>query len=213
MIHRVPGLFCTVFLAIFFLPVAVNAQTPAASASHASSYFTVAPAISAAGQFVECSWNAGEARGFVVRPNLSEEEQTQLPASASRYTRVAPASSTAYVGTGVAGPQAGKPLTASLTIVPITLTASAGSVNAGRQVQLSFTGPNNGSSFFLTTLPENSTTPLTPDSCSGSTCRGTYLTPPLGSNQVFMVGANGPYNGQAYSPAVPVTVIGGMTLT
>ena len=169
MIHRVPGALRSVVLAVFFLPVVLNAQTPAPSASNASSYFTVAPAISAAGQFVEFSWNAGDSRGFVVRPNLLEEDQTQLPSSASRYTRVAPASSTAYVGTGIGGAQAGKPLTALLTIVPMTLTASAGSVNAGRQVQLSFTGPNNGSSFFLTVLPENSTIALTPDSCSGST--------------------------------------------
>ena len=213
MIQRVLGPLCTVFLAIVFLPVALIAQTQTPSASISSDYFTVAPAIAASGQFVEFSWNAGQARGFVVRPNLLEEEQPGLPASASRYTRVAPASSTAYVGTSVGGPQAGKPLTAQLTIVPITLTASAGSLNAGRQVELSFSGPNNGSSYFLTTLPENSTTPLTPDSCSGSTCRGKFLTPPLGSNKVFMIGANGPYNGQAYSPAVPVTVIGGMNLT
>ena len=79
-------------------------------------------------------------------------------------------------------------------------------------MQLSFSGPNNGSSFFLTVLPENATIPLSPDSCGGSVCRGSYLTGPLGNNKTFMVGATGPYQGQAYSQSLPVTVKGGMTL-
>jgi len=205
-----------VFLSSSFL-VTTNLLAAAAAANQrsagSSDYFTVAPPISAPGQFVEFSWSAGDATGFAITPNLLEEEQTQLPPSASQYTRVAPNSSTTYVGAAIGGSQAGKPLTAPLTIVPVTLTASAGNVNASRQVQLSFAGPNNGSSFFLTTLPENSTTTLTPDACSGTTCHGSYITSPLGSNKIFMVGANGPYNGQAYSQAVPVTVSGGMSLT
>lgn len=194
-------------------PEIASAATNEKSAAGGSGYFTVAPAISSPGQFVEFSWNVSNAHGFAVTPNLLGEEQTELPASASQYTLVAPSSSTNFVGAAVGGPQAGKPLTARLSIVPVTLAASASTVNAGRQVQLSFAGPNNGSSFFLTTLPENSSTPLTPDSCSGNICRGTYITGPLGSNKIFMVGANGPYNGQAYSPAVAVTVSGGMSLT
>ena len=205
-----------VFLSSTFLVTAnllAVVETANVKSAGGSDYFTVAPAISAPGQFVEFNWNVSNANGFAITPNLLQEDQTQLPASASNYARVAPGSSTAYVGAAVGGPQAGKPLSATLTIVPVTLTASASNINAGRQVQLSFAGPNNGSSFFLVTLPENSSTPLTPDSCSGTVCRGTYLTPQLGSNKIFMVEANGPYNGQAYSPAAAVTVSGGMSLS
>jgi phospholipase C len=106
-----------------------------------------------------------------------------------------------------------QPLTAKLTVVPVTLSIPASSVAAGQTAVLSFKGPNNGSSFFLTVLPENTTIPLTPDSCSGSTCTGSYLTAPLGSSRTFMVGAAGPRGGQAYSQAVAVNVSGGMTLS
>jgi len=211
------ALTCFVFLcaSTFVTNTALEAASTAAnvkSAAGSSNYFTVAPTISAPGQFVEFSWKVSDADGFAVTPSMLGEEQTQLPSNASHYMRVAPAVSTRFVGTAVGGSQA-RPLTAALTIVPITVTASASQVNAGQQVKLSFAGPNNGSSFFLTTLPENSSTPLTPDSCSGNVCRGTYVTGPLGSNRIFMVGANGPYYGQAYSPAVAVSVSGGMSLT
>lgn len=210
---RAQGPLFTVSLAVLLLPVVAIAQATTPTGNRTSDYFTVAPSISAPGQFVQFSWNVGNAQSFTVTPNLLEEEQSQLPASASHYARVAPSASTTFIGAAVGGSQPGKPLTTALTIVPVTLAASASTVNAGRQVQLNFIGPNNGSSFFLVTLPENSSTPLTPDSCSGTACRGSYITPPLGSNKIFMIGANGPYNGQAYSPAVAVTVSGGMTLT
>lgn len=206
-----------VVLYTFTLLVTVNRNAVASASNEGPAaggpdYFSVSPAVSAPGQFVQFSWKIGDAPGFTITPNLLSEGQTALPLNASQYARVAPNVSTTFVGTAVGGPAKVKPLTAALTIVPITLTVSASSVNAGQQVQLSFSGPNNGSSFFLTTLPENSTTPLTPDACSGTVCHGTYLTSTLGSNKTFMVGANGPYNGQAYSPAVTVSVSGGMTL-
>ena len=105
------------------------------------------------------------------------------------------------------------PITASLTIVPLTLSISSNSVSAGQSAVLNFSGPNNGSSYFLTLLPENSTVPLTPDSCSGTRCTGSYQTAPLGSSVTFRIGATGPRQGQAYSPAVSVAVAGGMSLT
>ena len=176
-----------------------------------ANYFTVVPTVSAPGQFIRFSWNVTQGTGFSVTPSLLAEDATSMPTHASNSTHVAPSESTVYVGapTGVAF---ARPMSAALTIVPVTLTAQTASVAAGQQVILTFAGPNNGSSFFLTTLPENSITRLVPDSCIGNECRGTYLTPPLGASRTFMVGANGPYNGQAYSQAVKVTVTGGMTL-
>jgi phospholipase C len=182
----------------------VDAQTPT------SNYFNVAPAISAPGQFVEFNWNVNQAKSFTVTPSMLSEDESVLPLSASKYIQVAPAVSTVF--TGMAS-DSSQPLTAKLTVVPVTLSVPASSVAAGQTAVLSFKGPNNGSSFFLTVLPENTTIPLTPDSCSGSTCTGSYLTAPLGSSRTFMVGAAGPRGGQAYSQAVAVNVSGGMTLS
>ena len=78
---------------------------------------------------------------------------------------------------------------------------------------LTYSGPNNGSSYVLTTLPANTQTPLTPQSCSGSTCSGTTQVGPLGTSVGFTVTANGPVGGQAVSPQVNITVVGAMTLT
>jgi len=211
MLDRTQGPLFAVCLTLLLLPVSGIAQI-AGNANTTSNYFHVVPPISGPGQFVRFSWNIGSAGGFVVTPSLLGEDQTVLPSTATSYAQVAPDVSTTFVGTPVGGPSASGTLTAALTIVPIRISASATNVSAGQPVQLTFTGPNNGSSFFLTTLPENSTTPLTPGSCSGTICRGTYITGPMGSNKVFMVGANGPYNGQAYSQAVAVSVSGGMTL-
>jgi phospholipase C len=94
----------------------------------------------------------------------------------------------------------------------LTLSVSSSSVAAGQSVVLRFKGPDNGSSYFLTILPENSTIALTPDSCNGTQCTGSYQTAPLGSSKMFRIGATGPKQGQAYSQPVPVAVAGGMSL-
>jgi phospholipase C len=200
-VSRISALFSlTVLMAAF----ATAANTP--------NYFTVAPTVAAPGQFVQFSWNASGANEFVVTPSLLAEDQTTLPLGAVNHTQVAPSVSTTYQGIAL-GSQAGTPLTAHLTIVPVTTTASATQVPAGQPVKLTFTGPNNGSSFFLVTLPENSITPLAADSCGGNTCTGSYVTPPLGNDRVFMIEADGPYQGQSYSQPLSVTVRGGMSLS
>ena len=176
-----------------------------AVAGTAANYFTVVPAVAAPGQFVQFSWNATGAKGFVVTPSLLGEDQTALPLSAVNYAQIAPAVTTGYQAMAV-GAQQGAPMTANLTIVPVTIAASAAVVAAGQPVKLSFTGPNNGSSFFLVTLPENSVTPLVADSCSGNTCTGSYVTPALGSDRIFMIEADGPYGGQSYSQPLTVKV-------
>jgi phospholipase C len=219
MLNRKRVLALVVSLGMFTF--AALAQVPTSnSASHSNTgtsagqeYFTVSPTISAPGQFVEFSWHVTNAVGFAVTPSLLSEDEDSLPLSAANYAQVAPTASTTFRGVPVRSPStSSQPMSAALTIVPLQLTASARGVSAGQSVVFRFGGPNNGSSFFLTVLPENSTIPLTPDSCVGSTCSGSYQTAPLGSNKTFMLGATGPYQGQAYSNAVAVNVAGGMTL-
>ncbi|HUI82779.1 MAG TPA: alkaline phosphatase family protein [Candidatus Binatia bacterium] len=185
-------------------------QNATSSTQPTTQHFNVVPAISAPGQFVEFNWNVGNASAFSVAPSLQGEDKTPLPPAASHYVQVAPAVSTVF--TGVASAGSSRPLTASLTIVPVNLAASSGKVAAGQTVTLSWSGPNNGSSYFLTTLPENSTMPLVADSCAGSICTGKYLTAPLGANRTFLVSATGPYQGQAWSQPVAISVTGGMSL-
>ncbi len=176
--------------------------------------FRVSPAVAAPGQFVEFSWRVNHANSFIVTPSLLAEDETALPLSAADYFQIAPSVTTVFKGVAMADNSAeSRPMSAALTIVSVSLAASSTSVAAGQAVTLTYSGPNNGSSYFLTTLPENSTEALTPDSCSGATCTGKYITPRLGASRVFMVGATGPYGGQAYSASIPVTVQGGMSLS
>jgi phospholipase C len=205
--HRcVSRIYAVLCLMLLTAALAV-AGTPA-------NYFTVAPTVAAPGQFVQFSWNATGVNSFAVTPSLlAEADEGTLPVSAANVTYVAPAVSTIYQAVSSGGVQAVPPMTAALTIVPVTITVSATSVAAGQPVKLTFTGPNNGSSFFLVTLPENSITPLVAESCGGNTCTGSYVTHALGSSRTFMVGAEGPYNGEAYSQQVSVAVSGGMSLS
>ena len=198
---RTKGVFSLLLLAAAY---AFAGTTP--------NYFKVAPTVSAPGQFIEFSWNVSGANGFVVTPSLLSEDETALPLSAANDTQVAPYVSTTYQAVAV-GAQAAPPMTANLTIIPVTIAASATDVAAGQPVKLTFTGPNNGSTFFLVTLPENSVTPLAADSCGGSTCSGSFVTPALGTARTFMIEADGPYDGQAYSQPLNVSVRGGMSLT
>ena len=188
-----------------------SAATPAAGGG----YFTVSPAVAAPGQFVRFNWQGSTGTAFTISPSPTAEDQTPLPLTASNFLQVAPLSTTVYSGVSVGsdGAQTGLPLNTVLSIVPITLKASKNSIAAGQSLTFHFVGPNNGSSFFLVTLPENSKTPLIPDFCGGTTCTGSYVTPALASNRSFMVGANGPYQGQAYSQQVAVTVQGGMSVS
>ena len=187
---------------------ATSNPTAGTTSADSTEFFTVSPAIAAPGQFVKFNWHVNSA-SFGVTPNMLGEEQTTLPATASNFVQVAPTASTTFRGSG----SQASALTASLTIVPIALNATKTSIAAGQTVTLNFTGPNNGSSFFLVTLPENTTVPLVPDSCAGTTCTGSYVTAALGSNRTFMIGATGPYQGQAYSQSLAVMVQGGMSLS
>jgi|SRR5579863_1925263 len=195
-----------VLVASVFLQLATF-TVAAQSSGSAPEYLKVSPAITAPGQFIQFDWHVNSG-SFTVTPSLLGEDETVLPPSASHYMQVAPLTSTIFKGAG-----SGSILQAGLTVVPLTIAASSTNVAAGQSITLTFSGPNNGSTFFLTTLPENSNIPLAADSCSGSTCTGSYITGPLSSNKIFMVGATGPLQGQAYSGAAKVTVSGATMLS
>lgn len=175
--------------------------------------FATTPAVTATGQIINFAWTTTNATAFTVTPSILPEGMTNLPLSTASYPWGAPTMTTTYMAqaTGASGttPAAAS---AMVTVVPMTLTASATQIQAGQSVTLTYSGPNNGSTYVLTTLPANTTTPLTP-SCSGSTCSGTTAQGPLSTNVGFTVTATGPVGGQAVSPQVNITVIGALTLT
>ena len=70
------------------------------------------------------------------------------------------------------------PLTATLTIVPVTLSASATTIPAGKSVTLSYSGPNNNSTWTLNMSSSDNPIPLAP-AAAATTCSGTYQTGPL----------------------------------
>ena len=169
--------------------------------------------MTATGQIINFAWSTSNATTFTVTPSILGEDQTTLPLNSTKYPTGAPSATTTYMAqaTGASGTT---PATASVTVtvVGMTLTASSTQIQAGQSVTLSYSGPNNGSTWVLTTLPANTTTPLTP-SCSGNTCSGTSVQGPLSTSVGFTVTATGPVGGQAVSPQVNITVIGAMTLT
>ena len=175
--------------------------------------FSSTPTVTASGQVVNFAWSTTNATAFAVTPSILGEDQTILPLNSNQYPTVAPTMTTTYTAqaTGASGTT---PATASttLTVVPMTLTASPLTVEAGQSVNLTYSGPNNGSTYVLNTLPANTQTPLTP-SCSGSTCSATTTVGPLGTSVGFTVTATGPAGGQAVSPQVNITVVGAMTLS
>ena len=211
--HSFPIHFTFVLLVLAGLHSAVAQNGPITSSGQRD-YFVISPPVAAPGQFVHFNWRVGQGNAFAFTPNPGFDDQPSLPTSGTNVLQVAPDVTTVFTGMGVTtgGGQATAAMNALLSVVPVGLRASSASVAAGQPVTLRFTGPNNGSSFFLVTLPENSTTPLVPDSCSGLTCSGSYVTGALGASRVFMVEANGPYQGQAYSQQIAVEVQGGMAL-
>ena len=188
--------------------------TAKASPPPAVENFSVSPAIAASGQFIELNWSTSDATSFVVSPTLLSEDQISLPLGASRYVQVAPDTSTTYLATGTgSGPTKTPVMSASVTIVPVALAASRRTIVAGESITLTYSGPNNGSTYSLIALPANVSTPLHPDSCGGTTCTGSYQVDRLSTNTTYQVSATGPYQGQSYSQQVNVTVMGGSTLT
>jgi phospholipase C len=190
------------------------------STSPTVSNFALTPRVAAPGQFVNFTWTTTNATSISVTPsivNSGQDDGQALPLQAAPYTDTGiPTSTTTFQAMASSGTTNSQPASATLTIVPMNLTASPNPVQAGNPVTLTYSGPNNGSTYVLTTLPANTTTPLTP-SCSGNTCTATYTTPTLNSNTRYQVSAKGPVgsgnSGTAVSPTVLVTVNQPTTLT
>ena len=104
----------------------VRATTATATALPSMvSSFTVSPTLAAPGQFVDFSWASSNAKSFNVMPNIAQDEET-LPLNASEYiynTNGLMRSTTFHAFTG-AGGATSSPMTATLTIVPASLSAS-----------------------------------------------------------------------------------------
>jgi phospholipase C len=192
-----------------------GSQESTVDSAPAVANFSVSPAIAATGQFIQFDWATNQASSFQVSPGLfgEEEEQLPLPLSATGYVQVAPVSSTTYRATAVGSGGGKSPITtASVTIVPVTIAPSRKTILAGESLTLTYSGPDNGSSYSLITLPANVSIALHPESCSGAVCKGTFPVDRLGRNTTYQVSATGPNQGQAYSQQVSIMVVGGSTL-
>ncbi len=172
------------------------------------SSFAVSPALAAPGQFVNFTWASANATTFDVTPDIAQDDMT-LPSTdpAYSYNTGGLAQTTTFQAVAGSGSTASSPLTAKLTIVPVRLSASVTSTPAGKSVTLSYSGPNNNSTWMMHTSSSDTEIPLSPG-CSGATCSGIYQSGPLAASTRFSVSATGPAptGGQAYSPNVIVNV-------
>jgi phospholipase C len=172
------------------------------------SNFTVSPTLVAPGQFVNFSWTSANAKTFNVTPEIVQDDQT-LPLTTSTYiyNTNGLARTTTFVANANSGWGTSSPVTATLTIIPVTLGASTLAIPAGQSVTLHYSGPNNSSTWELHSSNSDTPIPLAHD-CSGDSCSGTYQTRPLAAATMFSVSLDGPApsGGQAYSPRVVVNV-------
>ena len=178
------------------------------TASPVVSSFTVSPALAAPGQFVHFSWAAANETAFNVTPSIALDEQTlPLTAGAYTYNTNALTRTTTFVAAASSGATTSAPVTTTLTIVPVTLSASSTMIPAGQSVTLSYSGPNNNSIWVLNSSNSDTPIPLA-HGCSGNTCSGSYQTAPLAATTSFSVSITGPAptGGQAYSRRVVVNV-------
>jgi phospholipase C len=95
----------------------------------------------------------------------------------------------------------------------MSLTSSQQTIQAGQSATLTYSGPNNGSTWALTTVGTPNPTPLTPANCTNTTCTGTVSTGPLSSTTQYNVTASGTAGGQAVTNTVTVTVDQPTTVT
>ena len=180
------------------------------------SSFTVSPTLAAPGEFVNFAWATANATAFNVTPNIALDDQIlPLMATAYSYNTTGLAQTTTFTAIASSGSTMSAPVTATLTIVPVTLSASSTVVLAGQSVTLTYSGPNNNSTAWILNISgNNNAIPLAP-ACNGNTCTGTYDTGPLAATTTFSVSITGPAptGGQAFSPNVVVTVEQPTTLT
>ncbi len=220
-LRLVPALFVSFFLlvAVTFASGASNRLTNSASSAGSSngasastaaviSSFRISPDLVAPGEFVNFSWASANATSFNVTPNIAQDEQIlPLTMRAYSYNTNGLRRTTTFQASANAGATASPFATATLTIVPVGLSASVTAIPAGRSVTLSYSGPNNNSTWVLHSSNRDNTLPL-PHGCSGNTCSGSYQTGPLAATTTFSISLAGPAptGGEAYSPRVVVNV-------
>jgi phospholipase C len=174
--------------------------------------FAITPTVAGPQQNVNFSWSTANATTFTTTPNIAMEDQS-LPLQSSTFPYIVnQTTTTTFTAAASNGTTNSAPVSAVLTVVPVTLSASAMSIPAGRSVTLSYSGPNNGSTYVLTLTPSSNPPVTLSPTCTGNTCTGTYTAGPLGTTTAFSLAANGPKGGQATSPTVTVTVTGALTL-
>ncbi len=170
--------------------------------------FAVSPNIAAPGESVNFSWTTANATAFTTTPEIAQQNQPlTLSATAYSYDTSELSQTTTFQAVASTNSAQSPAVSTNLTIIPVTLSASATTVAAGQSVTLTYGGPNNGSTWALVVVGNNTPIPLpAPSSCDGNVCTGTYQTPPLGLTTTFQVTATGTAGGQANSSQVLVTV-------
>ncbi len=176
--------------------------------------FAVSPSVAGPGQFVNFSWATSNATSFTVKPGINQDDQT-LPVNSTAYSYNTNGltQTTTFQATASTSTAQSQPKSVTLNIVPLTLSANPMTVNPGDTTTLTFTGPNNGSTWSLITVGNNNPTQLPAPSCNGNSCTGTYTTGPLATDTTFEVSASISTGGQAFSPQVTVQVEHPTTLT
>ncbi len=167
--------------------------------------FSVMPKVAAGGQTVNFSWATTNATSFTVTPSILGT-QNALPLNATSYSFSAPASTTTYAATATGATSPPATASAVITVVPVMLAANNATISAGQSVTLTYSGPDNGSTYTLIALPGNTTTTLTGATCDGTKCTGTYTTVALTASTTFQVSATGPAGGTSSSSQVAITV-------
>jgi len=199
-------------------PAPAPSQTPPPSTAPTITGFAVSPTVVAPGEFANFSWATTNATTFTVTPAITNDDEMVLPVNDASYSYNTQGitQTTMFQAVAASSTTMSQPSSATLSVVPVMLSASANMVQAGQSVMLSYSGPNNGStSWQLTESTSNNPIPLTPTTCSGNTCSGTYQSGPIATNTTFQVSITGPSptGGQAFSPQVMVTAEAPTTLT
>jgi phospholipase C len=175
--------------------------------------FSLTPVVAATGEWINFTWATANATSFTVTPTIAGDDQS-LPLQASPFTdTAAPTGTTTFQAIASSPVGTSQPSMATLTIVPMSLTATPTTITAGGTTQLSYSGPNNGSTAWTLTANGSTPVPLTPSTCTGNTCTGTYTTGALNASTTFQVSATGPVGGQTFSNSVLITVDQPTTLT
>ncbi|MFZ0708008.1 MAG: hypothetical protein WAM71_20580, partial [Candidatus Korobacteraceae bacterium] len=121
--------------------VMVSAAGPPPPPPPVVSSFTTSPSVVAPGEFVNFAWVTANATVFSVTPNIAQDEQTlPLTATAYSYNTTGLAQTTTFSAVASSGSTMSAPLSATLTVVPVTLSASSNPIMAGQSVTLSYSG-------------------------------------------------------------------------